>query len=116
MAIIRSAYNKPNKKEPESGKMLTFHTPFDVEFNGSSAEEVVQALYKDSKKGMEELGFKDWWKYQQESWRIKYALTIPPHDEPGACEELLNILIKVGVLEEGKLPDKGSDKPSIEYD
>jgi len=116
MAIIRSAYNKPNRKEPESSKMLTFHTLFNMEFSGSSAKEVVQALYEDSKKGMEELSFEDWWKYQQVSWQGKYALSIPPHDKPDACEKLLNILIKVGVLEEGKLPDKGSDKPSIEYD
>lgn len=83
---------------------LIFHTAFKEEFKGDTPEQVVDALYQNSAKGMGDISFEDWWKYQQTMWSGKYGVRIPEPDTDGAHQALLDVLIKVGALEQGALP------------
>ena len=92
---------------------LVFHTAFNEEFSGESPEDIVMALHKNSQKGMGDISFEDWWKYQQKMWGIKYGIEIPDPDQPHSHEKLLDVLTKVGALEKGALPQ--SDTSSRDH-
>jgi hypothetical protein len=112
MSGLTGAYKKGGESGVEKQSQdneLVFHTLFDEEFRGSSAEEVVQALYENSRQGMGDISFDDWWKYQTTVWENKYGMSVPSNDTPRACEKLLEILVDVGALEKGPLP-KGNKK------
>ena len=95
-----SLFKRIFKKEP-----LYFHRSFlKQEFSGDTPEEVVQALYEDSKTGMDNITFADWWEYQRWVHSIKYDTPFPDIDEPQACQKLLVCCLKAGGLEYGRLP------------
>lgn len=84
---------------------LTFHTSFNEEFSGDTPEQIIDALYQNSAKGIVGLSFENWWKYQQKTWSDMYDANIPEPDEDGACQKLLDFLKKIEALEDGPLPD-----------
>jgi hypothetical protein len=83
---------------------LVFHTLFEEEFSGSSPQDIVQALFENSKKGLGDITFEQWWDYQRNLWSQKYRFQIPDHDAEGASQALLDSLLQVGALEKGVLP------------
>jgi len=83
------------EKRVQSELTLIFHTAFKEEFRGETAEQVVEALYQNSAKGMGDISFADWWKYQQTMWNGKYGISIPASDTRGAHQTLLDVLTKV---------------------
>lgn len=83
-------------------QMKVYHTFF-AEFQGADDKSVVQALYEDSKAGTGQ-SYKEWWSYQEKLWNQRYGISIPPMDAPQAEKELLEILVKVGALNEGPKP------------
>lgn len=94
------SFFKRSKPEP-----FYFHRPFlKQEFCGDTPEEVVQALYEDSKIGMNNITFTDWWDYQRKVHAIKYRDPFPDIDEPEACQKLLVCCLKAGGLSYGRLP------------
>ena len=79
---------------------LVYHT-FYKEFSGSTAEEVIQRLYEDSKEGTG-CSFPEWWDYQKKLWGQKYDHAIPETpDAENAHQKLLDFLVEVGALEVG---------------
>ena len=82
--------------------VLVYHT-FYKEFRGNSAEEIVQQLYEDSKKGTG-CTFPEWWSYQQRIWKDRYNHEVPAADAEQAPQKLLDVLLKVGALEQGQRP------------
>ena len=72
MKNIKSNYNQENEedliKESYVQDMMYFHTLFGEEFSGNSPEEIVQSLYQNSKKGMGDISFENWWQYQKIMW------------------------------------------------
>ena len=104
--------------ERTSKLKLVFHTAFKEEFSGESPKEIVDALYENSAKGMGNISFEEWWKYQQTMWGGKYGVKIPEPSETDAHEALLNVLTKVGALEIGPLvniigPKNNDGEPSV---
>lgn len=88
----------------EKAAKLAYHTLFGEEFCGASPEEVVAALYRGSKAGIEDLTYESWWDYQSKLWRQKYGLSIPDRNAPEACRRLLDLMVKIGALESGPIP------------
>lgn len=78
--------------------MLQYRT-FYAEYTGQNSEEVIQAVYADARLGTG-LSFDKWWQYQQGLWDSRYAIKVPSPNSPDAARELLDILLKVGALEE----------------
>lgn len=114
MSGLTGAYKKGGESGVEKQSQdneLVFHTLFDEEFRGSSAEEVVQALYENSRQGMGGISFDDWWGYQSNNWKGRYGLSVPLVNEPEACAKLLKVMVKVGALESGPLPKQSP--PSV---
>lgn len=77
--------------------MLSYRTFF-ARYTGATPEDVIQAIYADSKAGTG-MSFEEWWEYQGDVWSLKYGIKIPKRDEPDASRKLLDILIDVGALE-----------------
>lgn len=95
----------PAKAEERPGDdNLHFHTFFDEEFNGHSARDIIDQLYESSRSGMGNISFEDWWDYQSSLWKSRYRLKTPDPDSQGACEKMLENMVKVGALLEGRLP------------
>ena len=82
--------------------MLHYKTFFN-KYSGKTPEDVIQAVYADSKAGTG-MSFDEWWKYQGDVWDLKYGLKVPEKDKPGAARELLEFLVDVGALEAVKKP------------
>lgn len=86
---------------------LYFHRGFlQQEFCGDTPEEVVQALYEDSKIGMNNISFADWWDYQRWVHGIKYNTPFPNIDEPEACQKMLVCFLKGGRVEVWEIADR----------
>jgi len=85
---------------------LTYHT-FYRQFEGNSAEDIVKALYQDSRAGLDAT-FEEWWQYQTSLWNRKYGLSVPDQGSENAAQGLLDVLLKVGALNEGEKPLKNS--------
>jgi len=79
--------------------MLRYHTFF-AQYQGDNAEDIIKAIYKDSKSGTT-MNFGEWWAYQRDLWKAKYNKTVPDQNAPNACKKLLAILVDVGALESG---------------
>ena len=75
------------------------------EFSGDTPEEVIQALYEDSRTGMDNISFADWWEYQRKVHAIKYPDPFPDIDDPDAYQKLLVCFLKAGGLKRGRLPN-----------
>jgi hypothetical protein len=86
----------------QSNSMLIYHR-LGQQFQGT-AEEVVRALYEDSRRGMNNISFEDWWKYQTKLWKAKYNIDVPEIRSEGAFGDFLKIQIQVGALQEGPVP------------
>lgn len=89
---------------------LIFHTQFNEEFSGDTPEDIVAALHRNSQRGMGDISFEKWWDYQKDLWNGAYGADIPAHDQPGASEALLDVLIRVGALEGGELQPSTDDR------
>lgn len=91
-------------KRPKA-KPLYFHRiSLDQEFSGDTPEEVVQALYEDSKIGMGNISFDEWWEYQR--WVAGlggFERDFPEQDNPEPCQKLLVYFLKGGGLSYGEL-------------
>lgn len=97
----------PSKEQPAAQSVgFTFHTLFKEEFHGISAEIVVDQLYLSSKAGMGNITFDEWWQFQSGLWKGKYGLSFPDRHETDACRKLLDIMVTIGALEQGPLPQK----------
>lgn len=95
--------------QAEQKLSLIFHRAFlKEEFSGETPEDIVKALYENSKKGMGDISYEDWWEYQTNMWASRYGKGVPPLDTHGAHQILLDILVEVGALKEGALP-QGDD-------
>ena len=77
--------------------MLTYRTFF-ATYTGATPEEVIQAVYADARAGVG-VSFEAWWYYQQDLWKTRYGIDIPPPDAPGAAQRMLDVLLDVGALE-----------------
>ncbi|MGZ9097829.1 MAG: hypothetical protein ACXW30_05990 [Micavibrio sp.] len=73
------------------------------EFHGKTPDEVIQAVYQESR-AHTGASYDEWWSYQQDIWRRSYDAHIPDSQANGACEVLLKVLLDVGALEEGPKP------------
>jgi hypothetical protein len=82
----------------------TYHTFYD-EFHADSAQDLVQALYENSRRGTG-CSHPEWWRYQQAVWKQVSERIVPEPDEPLACEKLVDILVDVGALEPGPQPPR----------
>jgi len=88
-----------------------YHT-FYAEFRGASADQIVDQLYEDSRKGTG-ADFATWWAYQKTIWKDRCGLSVPDDpNAPGASETFIDILLKAGVLEPG--PRRQESKPGAD--
>ncbi len=92
---------------PEQPQEQHIYHTFFREFQGASAQEVVQSLYEDSRAGTG-MDFQAWWNYQKKLWDTRYGLTIPEADTAGAEQKLLDVLLQVGALERGHKASMGA--------
>ena len=67
-------------------------------FSGSSAKEVVQALYQDSA-NVTQKSFPEWLEYQKTIWQAKYEFEMPNSLESEEdCRIFIDFLLKIKVL------------------
>lgn len=85
--------------EPER---IVYHT-FMSEFSGSTAEEVIQQIYRDFKAGTG-YDFQQWWNYQREFCADIGQVTAPDHPNvANASQLMLDALVEAGGLENGPI-------------
>jgi hypothetical protein len=89
-----------------SRRNLIYHTSYG-EFEGASADEVVQLLYEYSRQGTG-VDFEKWWRYQKNVWKLRYGLDVPedPRSE-NASQKMLDVMVKSGALVPGPTPPGG---------
>lgn len=109
MKDIAARYGQSAKKPQDATQgaapSLVYHTFF-AEYKGESPEDIVRQLHADSRKGID-LDMEGWWEYQSELWSLKYGLDVPAQDSANAAAGLIDVLLKVGALEEGPKPSRG---------
>ena len=93
-----------------SRKNLIYHTSFG-EFEGASADEVVQALYEYSRQGTG-ADFEKWWRYQKNVWKLRCNLDVPedPKSE-NASQKMLDVMVQARALVPGPTPPGGWQYP-----
>lgn len=91
--------------QPDNNGEYVFHTLFDEEFRGRSPEEVIRALYENSRAGMN-VDYDGWWDYQTKLWGQTFKQSVPAMGEDNDCLKLLSVMVKNGALETGPLPEK----------
>ena len=84
---------------------MYFLNSFDREYSGETAEEVIETLYQNSRRGMGDISMDDWWAYQTKLWKTRYGMNVPDRNTPNAYEGLLKIMVQVGALTVGRTPE-----------
>ena len=92
-----------NNSSQTSSDAYIYHTLFGEEFRGETAEEIISALYENTRRGRE-LSFEEWWAYQDRLWSGRYGDNVPDKESKGAYKKLLSIMVKRGALDKGPLP------------
>lgn len=110
MKDIAARYGQSAKKSQDvtegAAPSLVYHTFF-AEYKGETPEDIVRQLHEESRKGTD-LNMAGWWKYQTKLWSHKYGVDVPPQESEHAAAGMLDVLLKVGALEEGPKPPPGN--------
>jgi hypothetical protein len=104
-------YTDEHDKAPAPAKFV-FHTYFNEQFQGDSENDIIQALYHNSKEGMNNISFEDWWDYQNNLWLSKYRTQLPPPNAPDASKKMLDLLVRTGALLQGPLTSQTMGAPT----
>lgn len=82
----------------QESQELIYHTFF-AEFRGETPKDVIQSIYEDSA-AVTGQSYPEWWAYQKRLWGGPFS-RFPKEDQPNACEQLLQVLVKARALEVG---------------
>jgi hypothetical protein len=85
---------------------LAYHT-FYGSFSGDTAADIVQHVYKDSRRRLgSEWPRQEWWDYQRRLWKLLEGANLPDTpDEPDAAEAFITCVVEAGALDEGPKPE-----------
>lgn len=97
---------KPQDATQGAAHSLVYHTFF-AEYQGGTPEDIVRQMHEESRRGTG-LDMSGWWAYQRELWSHKYGIDVPAQDSENAAAGLIDVLLKVGALEQGPRPARGS--------
>lgn len=77
-------------------EQLSYQTFF-AEYHGKDSRAILREVYEESAQELG-VGFKDWWRDQQDTWKEKYNIDVPDMGVKGADDQLLGTLVGVGAL------------------
>lgn len=80
------------------------HNAIDGEFRASTPEALVALLYENSRVGMGNISFEDWWLYQRGMYAGGFGMRLPDYDGEKAAIKLIRYHLKLGIYHLGPQP------------